>query len=124
MSVLQYRYFLGTVMSNLQFNQVNLNALATVSDEGRHLSRVLSFADGHQKILGYLMGQEGAIFHLNINNQSSERLEIIQGECQIAIGDDGEPAYYREGQSVVLDLGAKLLITATCPVQYVRHLEG
>lgn len=111
-------------MSNLQFNQVNLNALATVSDEGRHLSRVLSFSDGHQKILGYLMGQEGANFHLNINNQSSERLEIVQGECQIKIGDEGEFARYREGQSVVLDLGAKLLITATCPVQYIRHLEG
>lgn len=110
-------------MSTLQFNQVNLSALATVSDEGRHVSRVLSFADGHQKILGCLLGQENTEFHITINNQTSERLEIIQGECQITIGDDA-PVQYREGQSVVLDSGAKLAISATSVVQYVRHLEG
>lgn len=110
-------------MSSLQFSQVSLNALATVSDEGRHLSRVLSFADGHQKILGCVIGQPDTVFRLTINSQSSERLELTQGECQIQIGD-GEFAYYREGQSIVVDSGTKVLMMADKVVQYIRHLEG
>lgn len=110
-------------MSTLQFSQVSLNALATVSDDGRHLLRTLSFADGHQKILGCIVGQAGLEFTLQINSQSSERLELTQGECQIQI-DTQDPISYREGQSVVIDSGAKVVIVAETVVQYIRHLEG
>ncbi len=110
-------------MSSLQFSQVSLNAKANVSDDGRHLYRVLSFADGHQKILGCLVGGDITHFVITTGTASSESMEILQGECQIQVGDDPSQ-YYREGQSFVVSSNTKLIIETDGLVQYVRHLEG
>lgn len=109
----------------VQFNQVSLNATATISDDGKHLSRVLSFNDGHQKIVGVLLGGDGSDFVLNIDGKSSERIEISEGECQVQIGeDDQNRQYYRAGQSFVVESGMSLILTVNGILQYVRHLEG
>lgn len=113
----------------VRFNQVSLNATATISDDGKHLSRVLSFNDGHQKIVGVLLGGDGSDFVLNIDGKSSERIEISEGECQVQIGennqnDEQNHQYYRAGQSFVVESGMSLIITVNGTVQYIRHLEG
>lgn len=111
-------------MSNVQFNQVSLNARAVVSEGGRHIERTLSFSDGHQKILGCLLGEaDGSSFVLMTDAKSAERFEITQGDCEVAIGD--EPALtYREGQSFVVASATKVWVLTAGVLQYIRHLEG
>ncbi|MDO5650673.1 MAG: pyrimidine/purine nucleoside phosphorylase [Moraxella sp.] len=113
---------------SLQLNQVSLSALATVSEDGRHLSRVVSFADGHQKVLGCLLPcineNHEYIFELG---ESAERIEITAGECAVRVlsgTDDESTEYYREGQSFVVSAGAKFYLTCNGVVQYIRHFEG
>lgn len=109
-------------MSEWQFNGVSLSACAQVSDEGCHLKRVLSFADGHQKVLGCLIGDDRKSFVLSADSQSSERIEITQGECRVRM-DDAEH-YYREGQSFVVAKSGSVVLIPAAILQYVRHLEG
>lgn len=111
-------------MSNLHFSGVSLNALAEVSEDGRHLWRVLSFSDGHKKVVGCILGQEGTNFSLTIDSGSSERIEITQGECEVFKDGSETSSYYREGQSFVVASGTALVLTCEEVLQYVRHLEG
>lgn len=111
-------------MSEWQFNGVSLSALAQVSDEGCHLKRVLSFADGHQKVLGCLIGDDNKSFILSADSQSSERIEITQGECRVRMDDDDNEYYYREGQSFVVAKSSRVVLIPAAILQYVRHLEG
>lgn len=112
-------------MSSLQFSQVSINALATVSEDGKHLQRVLMFADGHQKVLGCLIGDKaGHRFELSADTKSAERIEITQGECEIIMAGDEQPQYYREGQSFVVASGSQFSLVTQGLVQYIRHFEG
>lgn len=115
-------YDKGRSMSNLQFHQVSLDALALVSDNGKHLTRALSFADGHHKLLGCIVGNNTPI-KLATDQVSSVRFEITQGGGEVVI-DNSEPHYYREGQTFLAVAGADVTITSESVVQYVRHLEG
>lgn len=112
-------------MSSLQFSGVSLNALAQVGDDGRHLWRALSFADGCQKIVGALVGQADGelLFNLNADCTSAHRIEITAGECEVAI-DGGEFEYYRAGQSFLLPCNVAIVIKPKGLLQYVRHFEG
>lgn len=83
---------------------------------------MLSFADGHQKVLGCLIGDDNKSFVLSTDSQSSERIEITQGECRVHM-DDAEH-YYREGQSFVVSNLSDIVMIPTAVLQYVRHLEG
>ncbi len=114
-------------MSHLYFSQVSLAATATVLDDGKHFTRLLSFADGHQKVLGVIIGDKddnaknGDVI-LSFDNQAAERIEITDGELLAIIGD--EEQYYRAGQSFVVAGGTALRLKVQGIVQYVRHLEG
>lgn len=111
-------------MLNVQFSGVSLNALAVVSDDGRHLQRTLSFADGQQKVLGCIIGRDGEHFTLTTDGSSSERIEITQGECEVSFMDGDTPIYYREGQSFVVAQSTTLRVISDTILQYVRHFEG
>lgn len=112
-------------MSSLQFSQVSLNALASVSEDGKHLQRVLVFADGHQKVLGCLIGDEaGRSFVLTADTKSAERIEITQGECEMTMAGSEQSEYYREGQSFVVASGSQFTLLTHGLVQYIRHFEG
>lgn len=113
-------------MSNLQLNQVSISALATLSDNNRHLTRVVSFVDGHQKILGCLLPAEDVEYAFTLGS-SAERIEITQGECDVRIiTQDGNESneYFREGQSFVVGAGGRFFVSCSDVVQYVRHFEG
>lgn len=113
-------------MTNLQFNQVSLSALATLSDDNRHFTRVISFADGHQKVLGCLLSSGDDAYSFVLGN-SAERIEITQGECEVRIiAQDGNESaeYFREGQSFVVGAGGRFFVSCSDVVQYIRHFEG
>lgn len=109
-------------MSHLQFTQVSLDALAVVSDNGKHITRQLIFGDGHHKLLGCIIGDNTPI-ELASDNISSTRFEITQGEVMVSI-NDAAPHYYRANQAFLVNANAKVLLTSSTVVQYVRHLEG
>lgn len=110
--------------SNFQFLGVSLDAVASISDNAKHITRQLVFGDGQLKLLGCVLGDPKSVtVVLQSDTKSTARFEITQGGGYVSI--DGEtPAYYRDGQSFLVN--AKTSITLTCEeaVQYVRHLEG
>lgn len=113
-------------MSKLSFSQASLAATATVLDNGKHFTRLLSFADGHQKTLGLIVGQgidvaEGKV-SLTFDSDVAERFEVTEGELCVQMGDDTQ--CYRAGQSFVVAGGKSLTLSADGIVQYVRHFEG
>lgn len=110
--------------SSLQFLGVNLSAVATISDNNKHITRQLIFGDGQHKLIGCVLGdQQSLTVPLLSDKKSAVRFEITQGGGYVSI--DGEtPAYYREGQSFLANAGANIHLIAEEVVQYVRHLEG
>lgn len=112
---------------SLTFNHVSLPAIASVLDDGTHVTRTISLADGSQKILGCLLaGVEGRDYTLELAD-FSERIEIIQGGCDVTLSDKSDhftQEYYREGQSFVAGSHSRVQLSCTGVVQYVRHFEG
>lgn len=111
-------------MSNLSLSNVNLNALAETDHNHHHIYRHLSYADGHQKVLGCLLPRDGGDeFELFYEN-GPHRIEIIEGECGVRFDHSDDYTYYRAGQSFVVSAGKKLYIKNQQLVQYIRHFES
>lgn len=110
--------------SNFKFLGVSLDAVATVGDNAKHITRQLIFGDGQLKLLGCVLGDPKSItVTLQSDTKSAARFEITQGGGYISVDGD-TPAYYREGQSFLVNAKANITLTCEEVVQYVRHLEG
>lgn len=109
-------------MSDIRLRGVSLNAVADVSHDGRCIQRILSFADGQKKVLGCIFGAPDVPITLTTSKHSSERVEIVAGDCMV-FWENGEQAVYRSGQSFVVGRGQAFTFVADGVMQYMRHLE-
>lgn len=112
-------------MSNLSLSNVDLNAIAQTDHNHRHIFRHLSYADGHQKVLGCLLPlgdneHEYALFY----EHGPHRIEITQGECDVRFEGTNEYVYYRAGQSFVVSVNKTIYLKNQVLVQYIRHFES
>lgn len=103
-----------------QFNQANVDVVATISGDGQHIARNLSFDDGTQKQLGCFLGSEGSGFNIYTQGGLAQRLQITQGFCHL-VNHDGQEVFLRENQSFIIEVGASIYTDDV--LQYVIHLE-
>ncbi len=111
-------------MPAAQFTNVTINAQATISYDGHCFCHTLMFDNGCHKTLGVILPCDDSIEHYHFNTTTSERMEIISGECQVKISGDKEFSYYRAGQSFVVAGNSSFDLCTEDIVQYICHLEG
>lgn len=111
-------------MSNLSLSNVNLNAIAQTDHNHQHIYRHLSYADGHQKVLGCLLPKGELEEYELFYEHGPHRIEITEGECDVRFEGSDEYVYYRAGQSFVISAGKKLYLKNQEMVQYIRHFES
>ncbi len=111
-------------MSHLSLSNVNLNAVAETEYDNHHIFRHLTYADGHQKVLGCLLPATHVDEYELIYEHGPHRIEITAGECDVRFENAEDYEYYRAGQSFVVSAGKKFYIKNQEMVQYIRHFEG
>lgn len=109
-------------MSNAQFNHVSVLKEANVHFDGKCVSHTVLFEDGKKKMLGVILptGED----ELKFATHTSERMEIISGECEVRIAGEDDFKSYRSGQSFLVKGKSSFAIKTTGIVNYVCHLEG
>ncbi len=111
-------------MSATEFTNVSILAKANLHYEGRCSSHTLLFEDGSKKMLGVILPNDEDITAYRFKTQTSERMEIISGECEIKIkGSDGYKLY-RAGQAFMVAGDSSFKLRTADILQYVCHLEG
>ena len=90
-------------MTAAQFTNVTVNSQATVSYDGRCSSHTIMFEDGRHKTLGIILPCDNLVESYHFNTNTSERIEITSGECEVKINGEDEFSYYRAGQSFVVE---------------------
>ena len=103
-------------MTAAQFTNVTVNAQATISYDGRCSSHTIMFEDGRHKTLGVILPCDNLVEHYHFSTNTSERIEIISGECEFS--------YYHAGQSFVVEGNSGFNLRTEEIVQYICHLEG
>ncbi len=89
-------------MANIptEFRGVTAVAKANVYFDGKVVSHTLRFADGTKKTLGLIYAGK---YHFG--TESSERMEVVAGECIVKI--DGQSAVTTYGAGQYFDVPAK-----------------
>ena len=109
-------------MNNTEFNQVSVIKEANVHFDGQCISHTILFEDGQKKMLGVILptGERS----LSFKTHTSERMEIVSGECEVWI--EGKPGFvaYRTGQSFLVKGKSEFQIRTDRIINYVCHLEG
>lgn len=109
-------------MSNTQFNQVSVVKEANVHFDGKCVSHTVLFEDGQKKMLGVILPTGSA--ELKFKTHTSERMEIVSGECMVRIAGEDEFKNYRAGQSFLVKGKSSFAIRTEQVLNYVCHLEG
>lgn len=111
-------------MSAEQFNNVTVDAKANISYDGRCSSHTVSFDDGSKKMLGVILPCDEEVMQYHFATHTSERIEIISGECEVKINGEKDFSYYRAGQSFMVAGESGFNLRTEQIVQYICHLEG
>ena len=111
-------------MTAAQFTNVTVNAQATITNDGRCSSHTIMFEDGRHKNLGVILPCDNSVEDYQFSTNTSERIEIISGECEVKISGEEAFSYYRAGQSFVIEGNSSFNLRTEEIVQYVCHLEG
>lgn len=111
-------------MSLAQFDHVTVETLADLSYDGYCSSRTLLFDDGRKKMLCIVLPCQPDIKGYELTTQTSERVEIVAGECEVQVNGEPEASYYRPGQSFMVSGDSGFVIRSQQVVQFIRHLEG
>lgn len=112
------------IMSATEFTNVSVLTEANTSYDGRCSSHVILFEDGSKKMLGVVLPNDHETTAYVFNTQTSERIEIINGECQVKIQGEKEYSNYRAGQAFMIAGDSSFKLRTTSVLQYVCHLEG
>ena len=88
------------------------------------LLHTIMFEDGRHKTLGIILPCDNLVEHYQFSTNTSERIEIIGGACEVKINGEEEFSYYRAGQSFVVEGNSGFNLRTEEIVQYVCHLEG
>ena len=111
-------------MPAAKFTNVTFNAQATISYDGRCSSHTIMFESGQHKTLGVILPCDSSVEQYHFSTNTSERIEIISGECEVKINGDEDFSYYRAGQSFVVEGNSSFNLRTEQIVQYICHLEG
>ncbi|WP_019673199.1 pyrimidine/purine nucleoside phosphorylase [Psychrobacter lutiphocae] len=106
------------------YDQVSVIKLATVTYDGRCSSHTVLFEDGSKKMLGVILPCDETVRAYEFETHTSERMEIISGECEVKISGEEEYSYYREGQAFLVAGDSRFSLRTDQIVQYICHLEG
>ena len=83
-----------TLMKNIKFNEVSVNAKANIYFDGKVVSHSVVLSDGAQKTLGLIYPGS-----YNFNTELAEKMEIIAGTCNVKLDGSEESNSYGENQS-------------------------
>lgn len=108
-------------MNEVQFDHVSVIKEALVHFGGRCISHAVLFEDGKKKMLGVILpGTE----ELKFSTHTSEKMEIISGDCEVRIAGEDEFKRYRAGQSFFVSGNSSFALRCDDIINYVCHLEG
>lgn len=110
--------------ASTRFDHVSVEKIANVYYEGRTFSRTVWFEDGRKKMLGIVMPCDNEITEYTFKTESSERIEILAGECEIKRAGESEYTYYRAGQAFLVEGHSSYVMKNEEVVQYICHFEG
>ncbi len=111
-------------MSMTEFNNVSIIIEANVSYDGRCSSHSVLFEDGSKKMLGIILPNDTEVSSYKFKTNTSERMEIISGNCQVQLKGEKEFSNYRAGQAFMVEGDSSFRLRTDEIVQYVCHLEG
>ena len=111
-------------MSATRFDHVSVEKLANVYYEGRCFSRTVWFEDGRKKMLGIVLPCDSQISEYVFKTESSERIEILAGECEVKLAGQEDFSYYRAGQGFLVEGHSSYVMKNEQVLQYICHLEG
>jgi hypothetical protein len=75
-----------------QFHHVTVTAKANIFFDGKVVSHTIHLGDGSRKTLGLIYP---GLFTFNVG--TSERMEILAGNCRVRVGADGAWQEYAAG---------------------------
>ena len=107
-----------------RFDHVSVEKIANVYYEGRTFSRTVWFEDGRKKMLGIVLPCDADVPAYEFKTDSSERIEILAGECEVKLAGEEEFSYYRAGQAFLVEGHSSYELRNEAVVQYICHLEG
>ncbi|WP_395145052.1 pyrimidine/purine nucleoside phosphorylase [Moraxella atlantae] len=110
--------------NSIRFDHVSVEKIANVYYEGRSFSRTVWFEDGRKKMLGIILPCDSEVTEYEFHTESSERIEILAGECEVKRADEDNYTYYRAGQAFVVEGHSSYTIKNEEIVQYICHFEG
>ncbi len=111
-------------MPTTTFDHVSVVKGANISYDGRCSSHAVLFDDGSKKMLGIILPCDEEVAEYAFETHTSERMEIISGECEAKIQGEKDFTYYRAGQSFMVSGNSSFVLRTEQIVQYVCHLEG
>ena len=107
-----------------RFDHVSVEKIANVYYEGRTFSRTVWFEDGRKKMLGIVLPCDADVPAYEFKTDSSERIEILAGECEVKLAGEEEFTYYRAGPAFLVEGHSSYELRNEAVVQYICHLEG
>lgn len=110
--------------NSTRFDHVSVEKIANVYYEGRSFSRTVWFEDGRKKMLGIILPCDSEVTEYEFHTESSERIEILAGECEVKQAGEEDYTYYRAGQAFVVEGHSSYTMKNEEVVQYICHFEG
>lgn len=84
-----------------QFQNVNVTAKANIFFDGKVVSHTIHLGDGSKKTLGIIYP---GLFTFNV--ATSERMEIVAGNCRVRVGEGGAWQDYLAGSAFDVPAGS------------------
>ena len=107
-------------MAAMEFPNVTATAKANVYFEGRVVSHSIQFEDDSRKTLGLIYP---GTYHFGTN--AAERMEIVDGACQVVLDGSAAQAAYGEGTAFEVPAKSGFTITVAEGIcQYVCSFLG
>ena len=75
-------------------------------------------------MLGIVLPCDSDIPAYEFKTESSERIEILVGECEVKLAAEEDFTYYRAGQAFLVEGHSSYVMRNDAIVQYICHLEG
>ncbi|WP_230658736.1 pyrimidine/purine nucleoside phosphorylase [Psychrobacter sp. I-STPA10] len=111
-------------MPSTTYDHVSVVKNANISYDGRCSSHTVLFGDGSKKMLGVILPCDELITEYQFETHTSERIEILTGECEVKIAGEDTFTYHRAGQAFMVAGHSHFVLRTEQIVQYICHLEG
>lgn len=100
----------------MSFKQVDVTKKANIYHDGKVTSRSIITANGEMKTLGVMLP---GIYRFSTGK--AEVMDVLQGQCRVKIGAQGEWQAYRAGESFDVPANSHFEIEVIQLLDYVCH---